>query len=102
MFSLLRFVRQRRPDYIIAENVPEFVSAQNGEILSKMTAMLDKLGYRYLYRVVDCRGYGLPQSRRRFFLLAALKGSVDFPEPTHGVGKLPFATVRDAIHVSLP
>ena len=56
------------------------------------------LGYHVTFGVLDSADYGAPQHRLRLIML----GSRDLPPPvlpeaTHGPGRLPFATVRDAI-----
>lgn len=50
--------------------------------------------------VLDTAAFGVPQSRKRLFLLAAKSGYAlpEFPEPTHGPGREhPFVTAKDAI-----
>jgi DNA (cytosine-5)-methyltransferase 1 len=43
-----------------------------GRALAVIVDTLEKLGYRWAYRVVDSRAFGLPQRRERVFLLACL------------------------------
>eukprot|EP00850_Spirogloea_muscicola_P016758 SM000138S00065 [mRNA] locus=s138:327754:330919:+ [translate_table: standard] len=43
-------------------------------LVALLVAALEELGYSWAYRVLDTRAFGLPQRRRRVFLLAALYG----------------------------
>ena len=63
---------QNKPEWILIENVPFMLSLQSGRAMTWLTSRLAKLGYRWAYRVVDARAFGLAQRRRRVFLLASL------------------------------
>lgn len=69
-----------------------------GSALKQVMADVSSLGYHVSFAVVDAADYGAPQHRLRFVMMA----SRDYPppvlpSPTHGAGRLPFATTRDAI-----
>lgn len=69
-----------------------------GSALRQILADMRDLGYHVSFAVVDAADYGAPQHRLRFVMI----GSRDcpppaLPEPTHGRGRLPYVTVRDAI-----
>jgi len=64
---------------------------------SRFLEFLESLDYHSSYDVVEARAYGVPQHRRRLVLLASRHGCVGMPQPTHGPGRLPFLSVRDAI-----
>lgn len=74
--EVFRLVRQRQPEFILLENVLYLVKRQRGALLRYITTRLEELGYRWAYRVVDSRGFGLPQRRQRVIILASC-GSVD-------------------------
>src|SRR5690606_22100238 len=44
------------------------------EAMNVITTSLEELGYRWAYRVVDTRAFGLPQRRRRVYIVAARNG----------------------------
>lgn len=80
--------------------------AVNERVGWKIIRRLGELGYyadcddKYECRVLTASDYGVPQKRRRVIFLAVrndLRFEADFPEPTHGPGLVPWATVRDAI-----
>ena len=94
-----RFVRYYRPDFVLIENVPgiQNVKAHHSP-LGDFVRLLDKLNYKYVVKIVDCRDYGVPQTRKRLVLMASRSGSLVFPEKTHGEGtKSPYSTVWEWI-----
>jgi len=95
-----RFIAAHRPDFVLIENVPgiQSVSTNSGP-LPKLLRLLTKLGYQIASGIVECCDYGVPQTRKRFVLLASLLGEVKLPEKTYGPGtKHPnFSTVGEWI-----
>lgn len=59
-----------RPRYVLLENVAFALDLAGGEAVRHVTTNLARLGYRWAYRVLDTRMFGLPQRRRRLFVLA--------------------------------
>ncbi len=71
VFDLLR--RHAVP-WLVLENVPFMLQLAKGRALAVIVDELKGLGYRWAYRVVNSRAFGLPQRRARVFLVAALEG----------------------------
>lgn len=74
------------PRAIFMENVKGFVSTQRGETtyLGEVEKRLREAGYEFEHRIVNCAGYGVPQSRERFILVAWRSGSTFvWPDPKH-------------------
>lgn len=65
------------PEFVILENVEAY---QNFDAFKLIDAWLSFLGYSIQHKVLDFSDYGLPQSRKRFILLARLKAEPKFPE----------------------
>lgn len=72
---MLRLVRgtARRPKWIVIENVYYMLRLDHGRAMKLLTSSLEELGYRWAYRVVDARAFGVPQRRLRVILLAGRK-----------------------------
>jgi DNA (cytosine-5)-methyltransferase 1 len=72
---MLRLVSRsvRRPNWIIIENVYYMLRLHHGRAMRLLTRSLEELGYRWAYRVVDARAFGVPQRRLRVILLAGRK-----------------------------
>lgn len=70
---VFKLVRRRRggPRWLLLENVPFMLQLQRGRAMRYLTARLEELDYRWAYRVVDARAFGLPQRRMRVLLLAS-------------------------------
>ncbi len=61
----------RRPEWILLENVPFMLKLDGGRALAFITNELQRLGYRWAYRTVNAMAFGVPQRRLRVVLLAA-------------------------------
>jgi len=70
VFRLLRGMK-RKPTWIVLENVPFMLSLGRGRAMSVIVGALEELGYQWAYRTIDSRAFGLPQRRRRIFLVAS-------------------------------
>ena len=69
---LFRLLRDNPVPWVLIENVYFMLHLAGGAAMHRILGALEDLGYRWAYRVVDSRAFGLPQRRRRVFLLAAL------------------------------
>lgn len=65
-------VRQHQPPWIIIENVPGLLSSNDGADMATIVGTLEQLGYGWAYRTLDAQYFGVPQRRRRVFIVAAL------------------------------
>lgn len=68
-FSFLDLVGQHRPRFVLLENVPGLLSSHGGKDFGTLLAAMVELGYGVGYRVLDARYFGVPQRRRRVFIL---------------------------------
>lgn len=66
----LSLLESRKPRFLLFENVPGIFSANGGRDWGELVARLDEIGYVGAWRVLDARHFGVPQRRRRVFLLA--------------------------------
>lgn len=71
---VFRLLAKRRVPWILIENVPFMLQLGRGAALEVIVGELERLGYRWAYRVVDTLAFGLPQRRERVFLVASRKG----------------------------
>lgn len=61
----------KRPPALVVENVPEFLGWSLYPVWKRA---LEVLGYRLEERVLDAADFGVPQNRRRVFVLGTLDG----------------------------
>lgn len=69
--EVFRLVAQSEPKWLLLENVPFMLQLDRGEAMRFLAHSLGELGYRWAYRVVDARSFGLPQRRQRVIMLAS-------------------------------
>ena len=69
----LRLAEHHGTPWILLENVPFMLQLDKGKALHRILGELERLGYRWAYRVVDTRAFGLPQRRERVYILASLE-----------------------------
>ena len=72
MWEYVRAVRDVRPDWVLWENVPGALSSTHGEDFGCLLRSLDDIGYGLAWRVLDAQFFGVPQRRRRVFLVGHL------------------------------
>jgi DNA (cytosine-5)-methyltransferase 1 len=68
--TFLGLADKLRPKYILWENVPGVLSSNKGRDFGSFIGALAELGYGFAWRVCDAQFYGVPQRRKRVFLLA--------------------------------
>ena len=61
-----------KPRWIVWENVPGVLSSNGGRDLGSFLGALVQLGYGFAMRVLDAKHFGVPQRRRRVFVVACL------------------------------
>lgn len=71
--ELFRLISKRgnTPRWVLLENVPFMLHLNRGGAMRYVTHHLEELGFTWAYRVVDTRAFGLPQRRKRVFVLAS-------------------------------
>jgi site-specific DNA-cytosine methylase len=95
-----------RPRAFVFENVAGLTRVAFAGYLAQVKSDLAELGYRVESHVLDAAHYGVPQFRRRLFIVGLrsdLAGRLRWPYPTHSnpgrpmPGTLPWLTVRQAL-----
>ncbi|MCH2227189.1 MAG: DNA cytosine methyltransferase [Candidatus Caenarcaniphilales bacterium] len=87
------FVEYFRPGYVVIENVPGLLNNPESP-LHKFLDFLSENDYSYSYKILNLSLFGVPQNRKRFFLIASrLHKSIELPDP----GNIRIKTVKDVI-----
>ena len=76
----LRAVTESKPLVFIMENVPPILKSSEFEVMMKE---MTKLGYEVEGRILNSAFYGVPQQRRRAFIIGSRIGTPVYPKPTH-------------------
>lgn len=69
------------PRILLMENVPEVVGSGNIEHFKKWREKLEQLGYSNYDKILNAKDYGVPQNRRRCFMISIL-GEYNYSFPT--------------------
>ncbi len=95
IFHFQRWVRCLQPRYFLMENVPGLVGGKFLPVCDRLMAAFAEAGYTCDRRILNAADFGVPQDRRRLFILGSRLDLpvAAFPEPP----PLPPPTVRDAI-----
>jgi len=78
--QIVKFLKCK-PRYVVLENVRGLLSSDNGRDFARMVSMLETLGYNVSHRILRCWDYGIPQLRRRLFVVASLSSLASFKWP---------------------
>ena len=69
------------PGVLLMENVPEVVGTKNDNHFYKWCNQLSKLGYQNYFKILNAKNYGIPQNRKRCFMISILGDyTYDFPK----------------------
>jgi DNA (cytosine-5)-methyltransferase 1 len=68
----LKLAQRLRPKWLVWENVPGVLSSAGGRDFGSILGGLVELGYGFAYRVLDAQYFGVPQRRRRVFVVGYL------------------------------
>ena len=71
-FEIARLAEARRPAYVLLENVPGLLSHDKGRTFYTILSTFWKLGYHVEWKVLNSKDFGVPQSRRRVYIIGYL------------------------------
>lgn len=80
-YDYARIVKEVQPKVFIYENVRGLITHDKGNTFEIVKGVFDSLGYKYYIDVLNSQDYGLPQNRRRLFIVGFKDHSVDFSFP---------------------
>ena len=72
--ALFRLLETRRVPWVVVENVYFMLHLARGAAMEYVLSRFERLGYHWASRVVDSRAFGLPQRRRRVYIVASIDG----------------------------
>ena len=71
-FELARLAEARHPKYWLAENVPGLLDHDGGRTFAAILREMEKLGYFVEWQVLNSADFGVPQARKRVYLIGYL------------------------------
>jgi len=107
----LAVIDRFRPRWVVWENVPGVLSSNGGRDFGSFIGALVKLGYRVSWRVLDAQYFGVPQRRKRVFVVGHLgdwrysakvlfepESMLRHPPPSRETGKRVAASLTSGAH----
>lgn len=99
-FEVMRLVHEKKPDFLLAENVKNLSTHDKGHTMAVICEALEAEGYFYTYKVLNACEYGdIPQNRERIYIVAFRDKKAferfEWPEPIALI-----KTVKDVIDFS--
>lgn len=108
-WNYVELIEKKKPLFFLAENVPGIISKAHIKEFKKLLSKFMEIGYNISYKLLNAKEYGVPQERKRVFVVGYRKDlgiSFKFPPPTYskdpkidlnGKPLKPLVTLREAI-----
>lgn len=101
--DFIRAVEAILPTAFVMENVPGLTTLRHQPYLQNILAQFEQLGYVVTKTILNAADFGVPQFRRRLFIVGLKVGGFNFPKPTHGSARLlPYVTAGEALRNTPP
>jgi DNA (cytosine-5)-methyltransferase 1 len=80
MLTFCEIAQEKRPRWVVWENVDGVLSSNKGRDFGTLLGALADCGYSLAYRVLDAQHFGVPQHRRRVFVVGHLDAGLGLAE----------------------
>lgn len=103
-FEYCRLVKEIKPEVFIYENVYGVLTHDKGKTWETMQNVFSELGYYFSWQILDARDYGIPQGRRRLFVVGFKSEDAfkrfSFPEKIR-LEDVPLPTMQDMLEENM-
>ena len=103
-FEYCRLVKEIQPEVFIYENVYGVLTHDKGKTWETMQNVFSELGYYFSWKILDARDYGIPQGRRRLFVVGfkskEASDRFDFP-PKINLDECPLPTMQSMLEENM-
>lgn len=81
-YEYARLIKEIKPKLFIYENVAGLLSHDKGKTWETMKDIFNSLGYKYEFKIINSKDHGIPQNRRRVFVIGTkkLNQKISFPK----------------------
>lgn len=91
--EFVRFVKIIKPRVFVLENVAAMERHDKGKTIKEIVSSFKEIGYDIKYKVLNAVNFGVPQERRRIFIVGTLgENNFEYPQEINKI-----VTVKDAI-----
>ena len=80
-FEFARCIKEFQPKVFIFENVKGMLNHDKGKTFATVLNTFDELGYKYYYKLINSKDFGIPQTRPRIFVIGFKNHDVEFNFP---------------------
>lgn len=89
VFEFVRLVKELKPKYFVMENVPGMIQGDSISILFEVIDKFEQSGYKIEknYKILNAAEYGVPQNRKRLFLLGC-RNELELPNYPEAITRL--------------
>lgn len=93
--EFVRFVNVIKPKIFVMENVAALKTHNKGKTIEEIVNEFENVGYTVKYDVLNAVNYGVPQQRRRIFIIGTLdeNNKFEFPKKTNK-----YITIEEALN----
>ena len=84
-YQIIRIAKYCQPKYLLLENVSNLIYHERGSTFQQIQKLLKKINYQISWQILNSSHYGIPQNRKRIYIVAIKKGAepiekFEFPE----------------------
>lgn len=80
-YEYARLVKEMQPKVFIYENVPGMLMHDKGNTWKVIKEVFESLDYKISYQILNAKNYGIPQDRRRLFVVGFKDKNINFSFP---------------------
>lgn len=100
---VIRIAKHHQPKFIVLENVPNILTIANGSFWDYMQSSFRKIGYKLEYKIISPVDVGIPQNRKRVFIIGSKLSEEAFTWPDcNQLDKQSLFDILDDQHESKP
>jgi DNA (cytosine-5)-methyltransferase 1 len=100
--EIIQILQFRKPKFLLLENVPHLSTHDNKRTMNRMKKELNSLGYEIDMKIYSPIDFGIPQNRKRIFIVGCLKGLEHFSFDSVDVNKNPSIDLNKFISKTYP
>lgn len=103
-FKIASLTKDKQPKLVFLENVTNLTKIESGAVFREMIEILDRCGYNVHYDILDSANFGVPQTRKRVYILGIRKDldSFGFQFTKKRSAKKPFRSFIEKGDDSIP
>lgn len=97
IFEIIKILKHSHPRFFILENVDNLITHNNGETFNLIINMLKEIGYNIDYKILNLKDFGVPQSRKRLFIIGDYLKPIKIPDniSLNNIQKNTFSSIFD-------